>query len=88
MVKCLSVFVSGLSIISAVFFVLSAVCWIKAALVQHPNFIDLGTLGDPTEPRDWFWAYRRAVTWNSRAALCAAGGGICAFLAEVVRVLI
>jgi hypothetical protein len=60
--------------ISALSFLLSAVCWIKAASVKHPNLIDLGVIGGVEEPRDWFWAYRRATTWNSRVAWLAASG--------------
>jgi hypothetical protein len=72
--------------ISAISFLLSGVCWITAASVKHPNFIDLGVIGDPTEPKDWFWAYRRANTWNSRAAWCAAVGAIFACVVQVVEV--
>ncbi len=72
--------------ISAISFLLSAVCWIKAASVKHPNRIELGRLGDVEEPRDWFWAYRRATTWNSRAAWFAAIGAISACAAEAVEI--
>jgi hypothetical protein len=41
---CLSQIVGASNILSALCFLISALCWIKAESVKHPNFIDLGVL--------------------------------------------
>ncbi len=71
---------------SAIFFLLSAVCWITASSIKHPNVIDGGRIGDVEEPKDWFWAYRRATKWNSWAARFAAAGAICACLVGAIEI--
>jgi hypothetical protein len=74
--------------ISAISFVVSAICWIRAASIKHPNRIDLGVIGSDEEPEDWFRAYRRATAWNARAAWFAAVGAIGACAVEVIEIVL
>lgn len=78
---------TGSGILCAVLFLCSGVFWIISAQTKHPGFIDCGMIGDPTEPKDWFWAYRRAGLWSAKAAWFAVGGGAFGAFAEIARAL-
>ena len=40
--------------ISAISFVVSAICWIRAASIKHPNLIELGVIGAMKSRRTGF----------------------------------